>query len=95
VREKLEHDREQAFFCEHMAKLVCDIALPVEMSKLSLTDVPVAQVMSLFRELEFSVLTKRFESFVKSEYGSKHFRRDELANAQPVKTKSESQPSLF
>ncbi|MDD5054702.1 MAG: 5'-3' exonuclease H3TH domain-containing protein [Candidatus Peribacteraceae bacterium] len=75
-RSKLESDREQAFFCERMALLKCDIDLPVPLADLELHDIPAAPILQLFSELEFSLATKRFQSLLSTSYGLSHFRTD-------------------
>ncbi|MBI3332189.1 hypothetical protein HYZ99_04525 [Candidatus Peregrinibacteria bacterium] len=97
VREKLEKDREQAYFCERMAKLVCDIPLTAKLSELVLKDLPVDPVLKFFYELEFTLLAKRFQTFTETEYGRAHFAASgvpEMPVAAPVK-KTKEQLSLF
>lgn len=76
VRQKLERDREQAFFCERMATLVCDIPLPFSLEEVTLKDFSTAPVLSFFREMEFAALQKRFLSIVESEYGKKYWKQE-------------------
>ncbi|MBI1812486.1 hypothetical protein HY285_01630 [Candidatus Peregrinibacteria bacterium] len=73
VREKLARDREQAFFCERMATLVCDIAPPRSLEELRLDNLPMEPALLFFREMEFLTLAKRLESLAKMPYGSRHF----------------------
>ncbi len=93
VREKLAKDKEQAFFCEHMARLVCaDAPLPLE--SLTLQPRDATPLISLLRELEFTSLVRRLESLAQTPYGSKIFQIVSAPVA--VKTKaSEEQLSLF
>lgn len=93
VRAKLETDREQAFFCERMARLVCDIPLPVPLKELELKDLSLDSVLDLFTELEFQTLGKRLQTLAKTDYGLKHFRL-----ATPIVSpaqKEESQLQMF
>ena len=75
-RSKLEADKEQAFFCERMALLKCDIPLPVPLSDLELHDIPATPIFQLFSELEFSMATKRLQGLLAIPYGQSHFRID-------------------
>ena len=96
LAEKLSQGKEQAFFCEKMARLHTDIPLPIPLDGISLKDLPVGNVFSLFSELNFSLLTKRFQSLLESPYGS-HFRADEIKENTAVAAASlqESQLSMF
>lgn len=98
VREKLERDRDQAYFCQKMAELVCDIPLPYSLEEISLTGLDPEPLLSFFSEMEFSLLSKRFLKFLESEYGKQHFEADalptiEVAEKNPAKSKT--QLSLF
>jgi DNA polymerase-1 len=73
IRAKLEKDKEQAFFCEHMAELACDIPLPVPFRNLTLKGLPSASVEEFFRTMEFTLLLKRFHSLLLSPFGRAHF----------------------
>lgn len=92
VREKLLRDRDQAFFCERMATLVCDIPLPIPLQHLLFKDLPVDPVLSFFREVEFAGLLKRFMSLVESEYGRKHWK---VSVMEAPAVKGKEQMSLF
>ena len=74
VREKLERDKDQAYFCERMAELVVDIPLPVPLADLALENMPAQPVIDLFQELEFALLIKRFQALLDSPYGQAHFQ---------------------
>ncbi|HAI98873.1 TPA: hypothetical protein DCL30_05085 [Candidatus Peribacteria bacterium] len=93
IREKLEHDREQAFFCERMAELVCDIPLPVALDDLEVKDEPSEKIDAFFARMEFSLLLKRLRTFVQSPYGAAHFLP--LAGQEPSRTKQQSQDQLL
>ena len=75
-RSKLEAGKEQAFFCERMALLKCDIDLPVPLSDLELHNIPATSILRLFSELEFSFPTKKFQGLLASPYGRSHFLTD-------------------
>jgi len=60
-----------------MAELHTDIPLPIPLEHVQTKDLSVAQVFTLFSELEFSLLVKRFQSLLNGVYGA-HFRRDEF-----------------
>ncbi|MDO8648945.1 MAG: 5'-3' exonuclease H3TH domain-containing protein [Candidatus Peregrinibacteria bacterium] len=95
VREKLERDREQAFFCERMATLLCDIELPAPLASLALKDVPAARAEDFFRSMEFTLLLKRFTSLLDTPYGKEHFARASHSSSQPVHSWEKPQLSLF
>ncbi len=98
VRSKLAADREQAFFCERMAELICDIPLPVSLEGLHYSDIDPAPLLHFFSELEFTLLAKRFQKFLQSSYGAEHFNTEHVAlHAAPSRgaEKSEGQLSLF
>jgi len=71
VREKLEHDREQAFFCQRMARLVYDFELPVTLDQAKLESLPVDGLLGLFKDLEFTLLNRRLREFLLTPYGQK------------------------
>ena len=98
VREKLELDKEQAFFCERMAELVCDIDLPLSMEDIQLENIDPNSLIEFFTELEFTLLSKRFIKFLETAYGQEHFQTDEVtlpSSSSEVGVKSEAQLSLF
>ena len=98
VREKLIKDKEQAFFCEHMAQLVCDMPLPLSMEDVMLRDLNPLNVLQMFETLEFTLLVKRFRSFLETDYGREHFElRDLPAESAdvPKEESPKSQLSLF
>lgn len=95
-KEKLERDKDQAFFCERMATLECDIPLPFPLEDTELAKMPVAQVYDVFTELEFTLLSKRLDSLLDLEYGMNHFNIDERDHAKKsMKNDHEDQMSLF
>jgi DNA polymerase I len=93
VRAKLEADRDQAFFCERMARLVC-LPLKRTLQQLSLQDLSLDAARSAMRELEFLSLLSRLETIAKSPYGLAHFKLSEIMKEQP-KVKEPDQLSLF
>jgi|AP95_1055475.scaffolds.fasta_scaffold06901_3 DNA polymerase-1 len=98
VREKLENDKEQAFFCERMAELVCDLDLPLSLEDIQLEDIDPNPLLDFFTELEFALLSKRFLRFLESEYGQSHFRAEAVdmpTDASGTGVKSKTQLSLF
>jgi DNA polymerase-1 len=95
VREKLAADKEAAFFCQHMALLVPDIALPVPIEDLMIEAWDIDECIALFQELEFSLLTRRFRDFLMTPYGARAFHAS-AAVLPPVKGQpSKDQLSLF
>lgn len=95
VRQKLERDREQAFFCERMARLVCDMPLPRELDELTLRDVPVARASAFLRQVEFLSLAKRLQTLAESDYGRAHFRAEEPIAMSKKQPDPQQQLSLF
>ena len=92
MRQKLERDREQAFFCERMATLVCDFPAPIPIENLALTAIPTSRAVTFLRELEFTSLIKRLESLCTSPYARGKFLWE--GSAAPVKNEK-SQMALF
>lgn len=95
VREKLEADREAAFFCQHMAQLVSDIALPIPLEGLVMEHVNIDQCLELFQELQFSLLTRRFREFLVSPYGQRAFEASAALVPPPKGQPSKDQLSMF
>ena len=96
MRAKLLADKEQAFFCERMAQLVCDIPLPLPLEDLTLQNIPTAAGLGFFAMMEFSVLQRRLQSLADSPYGKAHFIQDmKIIPAQTPQVKRENQLSLF
>lgn len=73
LREKLERDRDQAFFCERMAELVCDIALPLPLEDVRLENLPYTEIATFFTSMEFMALTKRLQALADNSYGQSIF----------------------
>jgi len=73
VRAKLEKDREQAFFCQHMAQLICDVPLTVSLEEAVLDAIPADPLVQMFQDLEFSLLTRRLRDFLATPYGQKAY----------------------
>jgi DNA polymerase-1 len=72
-RDKLTAGKEQAFFCERMATLICDVPMPYKLSELELKDVDAKRVFDTYAALEFSLVAKRFQAFLGTPYGLSHF----------------------
>lgn len=72
-RTKLEADRESAFFCAKMAELVCDMPLPLGLAELELRDLPTPVILDVFKDYEFTLLTKRLVALTELPYGKAHF----------------------
>ena len=83
-RSKLESGREQAFFCQRMALLKCDIPLQVPLSDLAFDLVDPIPVHSFFSDLEFTLVAKRFDALLQTPYGQKHFVQDPRPMTVPV-----------
>jgi DNA polymerase-1 len=93
LREKLEHDKGQAFFCERMAELLCDIPLPISLDDLWLKELSSLSISEFFQKMEFSLLVKRLQSLVSTEFGTRFTDGEDLVFKE--KEKKESQLSLF
>jgi DNA polymerase I len=74
VQSKLLRDRESAFFCRKMAMLLGDIPLPQPLVDLRLAHLPTEVVITLLRELEFSLLERRLRTLLSTDYGQGIFQ---------------------
>lgn len=86
-RSKLEQGREQAFFCQKMARLHCDIALPIPLEELRFSEVLTSRIIDFFTCLHFTLISKRFTQFLETPYGKAHFLIDRdlvLSHAQDL-----------
>jgi len=97
VKAKLEKDKEQAFFCEHMAQLVCDMPLDVTLEQAKVEGILADPLVQLFQELEFTLLTRRLREFLQSPYGQQAYYTVNGVFADPVKEapKNDDQLALF
>ena len=93
-RALLEAGKEQAFFCQRMAVLKCDIPLPVPIADLTFRDIDPDPVRALMSSLEFSFLLKRFDAFLVSPYGQKHFLKSDHAIATTQNSRMEESAQL-
>ncbi len=71
MRAKLEADKESAFFCQRMARLVCDFALVPPYEEVKLESIDTGSILNFFDVMEFSMLKRRFIEFTKTPYGKK------------------------
>ena len=71
VRAKLEADKEAAFFCQRMARLVCDFELVPPYAGVKLESIDTGNILAFFDVMEFSMLKRRFIEFTKTPYGRK------------------------
>ncbi len=69
VRAKLEADKESAFFCQRMARLVCDFDLAPPYADVKLERIDTQHILAFFDAMEFSMLKRRFIEFTKTPYG--------------------------
>ncbi|MSR87394.1 hypothetical protein EXS70_04470 [Candidatus Peribacteria bacterium] len=95
MREKLERDRDQAFFCERMATLVSDFDLAIPLKDLELTEIKTGQIVAFMKALEFHSLTKRLQVVCESAYGKQHFVWEGEPTMKKKTVKSEDQMALF
>lgn len=96
VKAKLEKDKEQAFFCERMAQLVC-VPQNEPLGSLGLNTAPLSGAVTFLRGMDFFSLITRLESLAKTPYGQKAFLYDVAAPAPVQKKEEESaqQMALF
>lgn len=73
VRSKLEHDREQAFFCQRMALLICDIPLPITLEDVRIASLPADPILDFFQRMEFTLLSRRLREFLQTPFGKKAY----------------------
>lgn len=98
IRAKLEADRSQAYFCQHMAQLVCNFELPASLEEASVKELPADGLVQIFRELEFTLLTRRLRDLLLSPYGQEAFYTvSEVFSDSVASTKgpSEDQMTMF
>jgi len=96
VRRKLEADREQAFFCQRMAQLMTDIALPIPLAKLHIEKLPTAKIVEAFNAFEFTLLSRRLQKVLETDYGRLHFEPlSDAMRAEVTPADSKRQLSLF
>ncbi len=72
-REKLEKGREQAFFCERMATLICDLPLPIPLSDLAYSRIDPRPIIDVFNDFGFTLVMRRFLALLETQYGAGHF----------------------
>ncbi len=94
VRQKLEHDRDQAFFCERMARLVC-LPLKVPLDDLAVPRIRTADVMAFFERMAFQSLLSRFNGIAKTPYGMAHIEGAMMEKVEVKTVKEEVQMTLF
>jgi len=95
VREKLERDREQAFFCEHMAILIDDMPLPIPLEETAYEDNNAQDLINFFGELEFTMLVRRFQAMLDTPYGAEHFTAPDADETAAAVSKGEDQMAMF
>lgn len=95
MREKLTRDRDQAFFCERMATLVCDFPLEIPLDALALTGIRTGSAQAFLKALEFNSLGKRLQALCETPYGKLHFVWEGEATVKKKVMKTEDQLALF
>ncbi len=74
VRKKLEVDRESAFFCKRLAKLITDVPLQTTLTAMEGWGEKSETIDAFFREIEFFTLRRRFHKFLEENgYAASHF----------------------
>lgn len=81
---KLEAGKKDAFFCARMALLKCDIDLSIPLADLKFKDIRTSPIMTLFTDLEFSLLKRRFLEFLGTPYGKAHFLLDHASELESL-----------
>ena len=82
VRAKLEKDRESAFFSQHLATIMRDVPIELDIEKCRTHDFELDRIIHLFEELEFKSLIGKITKF------NNHYS--------PIrKVEDSGQPSLF
>lgn len=59
LREKIENNKEQAFLSKHLAKIITDVPVEFDESKLIRSEPDKEKINQLFKQLEFRTLSKR------------------------------------
>ncbi len=95
MKEKLARDRDQAFFCERMATLVCDFPLAIPLETLVLRTIATGRAQTFLRDLEFNSLGKRLQALCETPYGREHFVWEGEMTSQKKIVKAEDQMALF
>ncbi len=72
-KEKLEKDRDSAFFTERMATLISDLTMQVPLKDLAYSGVDPKPIIDTFSDLGFTLVMKRFLSMLETPYGQTHF----------------------
>lgn len=85
ARAKLLADRESAFLCRNLARLVTDVALPEDLLAGAFSGEREA-IERFFSRLEFQTLLRRFQKFLEEDpYAKEHFSGEEVLEAIPLK----------
>lgn len=95
MRAKLEADKESAFFCQRMARLVCDFELVPPYADVKLTAIDASRILGFFDAMEFSMLKRRFIEFTKTPYGKALAGDDVTAMVADVFGDEVKQQALF
>ncbi len=95
MRAKLEADREQAFFCEHMAQLVCDLPMPLSLADIGMQKRSLAPIIEHMRTLDFTLLVRRLTELSMTDYGQRIFIQDVPAEPTPPPPPEKTQMALF
>ncbi|OGJ63318.1 hypothetical protein A3A67_00555 [Candidatus Peribacteria bacterium RIFCSPLOWO2_01_FULL_51_18] len=93
-RSKLEAGRQQAFFCQRMALLVCDIPETRPIEEFVFENIPAEPIFSIFNSLQFTLLIKRFESFLATSFGQAHFKSANPIGIKKTEEKSQKNESM-
>lgn len=92
TKSKLEADREQAFFCERLATLRCDIDLPLSLDDIRMQKRSSDDVITFFKTMEFTLLQRRLSEMQRTPYGQKIFlpaTAESAPSSQPTSTTSQ------
>lgn len=93
-RSKLIADRAQAFFCERMATLICDVPLSHSIDQLAFDGIRASPIVDFCTKLEFSLVLKRFLALLATTYGTTHFLRDDALFKEGHRSPSHARKAL-
>ncbi|UPA22178.1 hypothetical protein K8942_03905 [Candidatus Peribacteria bacterium] len=98
VRAKLEADKEQAFFCQHMALLICDIPLAASFEEIRVQGLSADPILAFFKLVNFTMLTRRFREFLQTPFGqTAYYAVSDIFSENPAsdEPKADDQLALF
>jgi DNA polymerase-1 len=77
TKTKLNDDKESAFFCRKMARIITDVSVDVNLKAVSETQASVSNLDQFFTELEFYTLRSRLKKFLEQKgFAQSYFTGD-------------------